>query len=74
MLLDYLPALLGFFAGLCFGLMVALALCIWWLRTLHQAIYETPEEVSLPAAAEPEEPSADGTVIEEEPGEWWKRS
>ncbi len=70
---DYLPALLGFFAGLSFGLAVALGLCIWWLRAIHKSIYETPEGLD-PMPPSPEDSTEDHSVTEEEPDEWWKRS
>lgn len=68
---SYLPAALGFFAGLSVGLSLSLVLCVWWVRTIHKSMFEEPP------IAEPfleNSGSDDAPVHEEESEEWWKRS
>lgn len=68
---SYLLAALGFFAGLSTGLGIAVALCVWWVRTVHRSMFDDPtmslDQDDLPS-------SSDATVVEEEPEEWWKRN
>lgn len=69
---SYLPIALGFFAGFSLGLLVCLALCVWWVRTIHKSMFE--EAVAPEAFGVNAEESGEACAHEEEPEEWWKKS
>ena len=67
---SYLPAALGFFAGISVGLIVSLVLCVWWVKTIHRSVFEDPQCMT----GENESDLGDHAVAEEEAEEWWKRN
>lgn len=63
---------LGFFAGLSAGLAIALALCVWWVRTVHDVAYQDDDSSENEPVGE-DTCSEENNLSEEEAGEWWKR-
>jgi len=61
----------GFLGGLSLGLIVALWLCVWWVKKMHHSVFEDPA-VDAETSQDSHE-SSSMTEEESTDGEWWKR-